>query len=308
MSNQTVIENIAEDIQEAISSSRPVRSHGPYRIQIGDDRLEFKPSVIDDPVPTGLQILEVAEARPTAEHLVFQVLKNGMLEELRPDETTDLRTKGVEKFLVFRNDRSFRFELDGRMFEWGGTLISGATLKNLAGVDSKAYGVWLEVRGAGDDRPITDSDLVDLSVPGVERFFTGIVQTTEGMEPPILPMRCRRYLTDRGMTFEEVQESGQQVVVLRNFALPMGRFDAATADVLIYLPAGYPDNAPDMFYCQPWLKLVSVNRYPNNADQPQLFRSLSWQRWSRHNSAWRPGVDGIWTMVKRIENALQEAA
>lgn len=126
-----------------------------------------------------LKILEAADARPAIEHLVFQVLKNGLLEELRPDETTDLRARGIEKFLVFRSDRSFRFELDGRIFEWGATLMSGMTLKKLAGVDPATYGVWLEVRGA-EDRPIGDTDMVDLSAVGVERFFTGIVQTTEG--------------------------------------------------------------------------------------------------------------------------------
>lgn len=171
-------ENI-EDVCDALQSGRPVRPHGPYRVQIGNENLEYRVTVIADPVPTGRQILELASARPVLEHIVFQVLKNGLLEELRPDETTDLRTKGVEKFLVFRSDRSFRIELDGRVFEWGGVRISGMTLKKLAGVDPSTYGVWLEVRGA-EDRPISDAELFDLSAPGVERFFTGIVQTTEG--------------------------------------------------------------------------------------------------------------------------------
>lgn len=43
------------------------------------------------------------------------MLTNGLLEELRPDETTDVRTAGIEKFLVFKSDRSFRLELDGRV-------------------------------------------------------------------------------------------------------------------------------------------------------------------------------------------------
>jgi hypothetical protein len=35
------------------------------------------------------------------------------------------------------------------------------------------------VRGA-EDRPIGDTETVALSNAGLERFFTGIVQTTEG--------------------------------------------------------------------------------------------------------------------------------
>jgi hypothetical protein len=168
-----------EDLAACAREGRRPRAHGPYEVLIGDEHLQYRPAVIADPVPTGRQLLEAASARPANEHLVFQLLSNGLLEELRLDETTDLRERGIEKFLVFHNDRSFRFELDGRQFEWGANVISGLTLKTLAEMDPKTYGVWLEVRGA-EDRPISDTDMVDLSARGVERFFTGIVQTTEG--------------------------------------------------------------------------------------------------------------------------------
>ena len=168
-----------EDIEQAAHACRPVRPHGPWRIQIGDDRLDFRPAVIEDPVPTGVQILELVDARPPEEYMVFQVLRGGALEELRPTETVDLRDAGVERFLVFKGSASYRIELDGRVIEWGRPVISGLVLKKLAGVDPATYGVWLEVRG-GDDRPFDDSELVDLRPEGLERFFTGIVQTTEG--------------------------------------------------------------------------------------------------------------------------------
>lgn len=124
----------------------------------------------------------------------------------------------------------------------------------------------------------------------------------------VLPMRCRRYLTERGVTFDEVEEGGQKAVILRSFSLPPGRFDVPAADILILLPAGYPDTPPDMFYAHPWLRLLTANRYPNAADQSFAFFGQTWQRWSRHNSAWRSGVDGIQTMLKRVEEALKEAA
>ena len=177
MNNQT--EHQIEDIEEAARACRPVRPHGPWRIRIGDEHLDFRASVIDDPVPTGLQLLELVGARPPEEYMVFQMLRGGELEELRPTETTDLRKSGVERFLVFKGSASYRFELDGRVVEWGKPVISGLVLKKLAGVDPGTYGVWLEVRG-GDDKPIADSDLVDLAPEGLERFFTGIAQTTEG--------------------------------------------------------------------------------------------------------------------------------
>lgn len=124
----------------------------------------------------------------------------------------------------------------------------------------------------------------------------------------VLPMKCRRYLVKRGVPFEEHEEGDQKAVILKAFALPTGRFDAPSADILVLLPSGYPDTPPDMFYVTPWLKLASSNSYPNRADQSFEFGRRNWQRWSRHNNEWRTGVDGIWTMIKRIETALEQAA
>ncbi len=168
-----------EDVSEAVRTGRAVRDRGPYRLLFGDEELHFRPVVLEDPVPTGAQLLDLAGARPALEFQVYQLLRNGSMESIRPDETVDLRAAGIERFVVFRTDRSFRFEIDGRVEEWGAPAISGAVLKRLAGVDLATYGVWLEMRG-DDDRPIGDTELVDLSARGVERFFTGIVQTTEG--------------------------------------------------------------------------------------------------------------------------------
>lgn len=123
----------------------------------------------------------------------------------------------------------------------------------------------------------------------------------------VLPLKDRRYLTQRDVTFEEIEQP-QKAVVLLGFKLPTERFDATNADILILLPASYPDCAPDMFYALPWLRLAGSSNYPRAANAALDFRGQNWQRWSRHNAAWRPGVDGIWTMMKRLETALAVAA
>ena len=168
-----------EDIFICITEGRKPREYGPYLIAVGDEKLDFRGVQIEDPVPTGRQILTASDARPVDEHLVFQILRGGDLEELRLDETTDLREGKVERFLVFKSTESFRIEVDNRRFEWGACAISGHVLKRL--VDApEAYGVWLEMRGE-PDRPIDDNELVPLDGKGLERFFTGPVQTTEGV-------------------------------------------------------------------------------------------------------------------------------
>jgi hypothetical protein len=123
-----------------------------------------------------------------------------------------------------------------------------------------------------------------------------------------LPKTDVAYLEEKGIAYEEVEENRQKAIILRAFGLPPARFDASQADILIVLPPGYPDVPPDMFYLLPWVRLRAGNRYPKAADQPFAFKGKNWQRWSRHNNEWRPNVDGIWTMLKRVATALQAAA
>lgn len=123
----------------------------------------------------------------------------------------------------------------------------------------------------------------------------------------LLPSKDVAYLRDKGVSYEEIVEGSQKAVILRSYGLP-ARFDHPQADILILLPSGYPDVAPDMFYLLPWIRLVPAGRYPTRADQPFQFNGRTWQRWSRHNNEWRPGADGIWTMIKRIDAALVVAA
>lgn len=158
-----------EDVAAALAAGRQVRGNGPYKIQVGDENLEYRPLVISDPVPTGRQVLEEAGFRPVDEYLLYQLLTNGHLVLLNPDKTTDLREAGIEKFLAFKSDRSFRFFIDGEAQDWGAQRISGRTLKQLAGVDADKYDIFLVVPG-DDDELIEDRDLFDLARPGVERF------------------------------------------------------------------------------------------------------------------------------------------
>jgi hypothetical protein len=153
--------------------------HRPFHVEFGDELLNFRGGQLADPVPSGLQILEAAGVHPTREFSVFQLLSTGRLESLRPDETTGLRMRGVEKFIIFHSDRSFRFDLDGTEIEWGTSRIQGRVLKTLAKVDPSTYGVWQEVPGH-DDLPIANDAFADLTTAGVERFFTGLNSSTEG--------------------------------------------------------------------------------------------------------------------------------
>lgn len=160
-----------EDIYAAVTNGRGVRHHGPYGILIGDERLEFVPRVVPEPVLTGAQLLTVAGVVQPGECLLYQVLPSGVIEEIRPERSVDLRSAGAEKFIVFRSDRSFRFFLNERSFDWGATHISGGTLKHLAEVPANNHDVWLNVPDA-PPKLVENAQFVDLASPGVERFVT----------------------------------------------------------------------------------------------------------------------------------------
>ncbi|MEC7792448.1 MAG: multiubiquitin domain-containing protein [Pseudomonadota bacterium] len=168
-----------ENVMVCVTEGRKPRDHGPYMVKVGDHNLKFVDAVIDDPTPTGRQIIEGAGFRKAEEHLVFQVLRNGELEELRLEETTDLRLGQIERFLVFPSAESFRFDIDGKRLEWGHKVISGRVLKTLAGVDPSKFAVWQVIPGK-DDILVGDTDLICLADAGLEHFFTGVPQTTEG--------------------------------------------------------------------------------------------------------------------------------
>jgi len=159
------------DIEDCVRRGEAPRAGAQYRIKIGNDRLEYQPYVIADPVPTGAQVLAAAGLQPVADHILIAVLKTGMLEEIRPDETVEIFRRGVERFIAFRSDRSFRFVLNDRRLEWGAKEILGRVLKVLAGADPAKTGVWLERRDE-PDLFIKDDQAAPLSGKEVERFRT----------------------------------------------------------------------------------------------------------------------------------------
>lgn len=257
---------------------------------------------ISDPVVTGRQLLALADKQPPEEHLIYFLTPAGILEDIGLEETVDLRAGGIERFITFRSDRSFRFELDSRRQDWGAPQINEATLKRLAEVPAE-YRVWLEQRD-DEDLLIEPGVFVDLSKPGVERFYTGSDATTAGGNASGLPHRDQRYLAEHGLDAKLVSGNNQVGLIVPNYQLSNGVMPN-TADLLIILPSSYPDCGPDMFYLYPWVALPN-GQWPDRANHPFDFANRQWQRWSRHSSVWRQGADGIWTMLRRVDAALAE--
>jgi hypothetical protein len=67
--------------------------------------------------------------------------------------------------------KRLKIVVDGRQLESTEPRLTGLQIKTLAGVDT-SFGLFLEGRGQGSDRPIGDGEIVDLEQHGKESFYT----------------------------------------------------------------------------------------------------------------------------------------
>lgn len=141
------------------------RGRDQFRVTIDDRTI-----TLHEPRWTGRQLLEHADRRPPEDYLLYQLGAHNLLEDIGLDETVDLRTPGIERFITFRSDRSFRFMLNGQRQDWGAPKISEANLRKLADVGPD-YSVWFEQPGA-EPRELHPGEMVDLTGEGAEHFHT----------------------------------------------------------------------------------------------------------------------------------------
>jgi hypothetical protein len=159
-----------EDLKSCVSKKTPPRSADKYQIEVIDQDFNVHSVFIDDPIPTGRQILEAANHSPVNEYMLLMFQETGMLEEVNLSEKVDIYQQGVEKFIAFLSDRIFYFELDGRRYPWGSKFINEAELRAVGRI-SEGYELWMEYRKEKDKR-LGQGDKVDLSENGLEKIYS----------------------------------------------------------------------------------------------------------------------------------------
>lgn len=124
----------------------------------------------------------------------------------------------------------------------------------------------------------------------------------------MLPGDDRHYLEAKGLRYEVLAEPGVLNVVIYGFELPEG-YEPRNVDLLLRLPAGWPDAQPDMYWCVPEVRLVRTKGRPPAADVFEQYLGRSWQRFSRHlaGGQWRPGIDTLKTYLTLIRSELASA-
>lgn len=149
----------AEDVGAAICRT----------IDVADQTLTYRQVNIDDLTPTGAQLALVAGFKSVDGVSVLQVLATGDLEDVRPNETVDLRREDG-RFIIVESDRAYRLTIDGQRFDWPCRIVSGGLLRKLGQVPTDKA-IYFE-RQDQPDRQVDDQDLVDLDAVGVESFVS----------------------------------------------------------------------------------------------------------------------------------------
>lgn len=124
---------------------------------------------------------------------------------------------------------------------------------------------------------------------------------------PLLPEDAA-FLDDRRIGHDVHEDGPMTCVILRGWPLPPG-LDCSEADVLIRLPAGYPDVAPDMWWVDPPIRRASGEQIAAT-QSVESHVGRQWQRWSRHfaSGQWQAGIDRLENFIGLLSAEFRRAA
>ena len=124
------------------------------------------------------------------------------------------------------------------------------------------------------------------------------------------------FLLQKGWKYDVVSVGGEVHVVFRDFPIPGDTYSIARVDLLVRLPPGYPNAAPDMFWTRQDVRLKATGGWPEGAAHHEVpgsgkgvevYNSIPWQRWSRHfQDGWRPQVDGLRSYMASVIRDLEK--
>jgi hypothetical protein len=139
-------------------------------IEVGGADLDFRRITVFDSTPSGDQILGYCDFSPREEYVVLQWLPEGDIEEIRPDESVDLRNLARARFIIEKTDRLFRFILNDRTLAWPRKSIPVHLLRTLGEI-ADGDSLFIKREEVADQR-LEDEDTVSLASSGVENIYS----------------------------------------------------------------------------------------------------------------------------------------
>ncbi len=160
---------------------------------------------------------------------------------------------------------------------------TGAYLKELAGI---ALGDVLFLQRPSEDEVITNE--ANITLKNGDHLHS---------QPPAdYGLKASALLTETGLASDRAvihpEVGGWSFLVVSDYALPTG-YVPNRVELLVKLPPGFPDSAPDMFWVNPPVRTTS-GTLPRATSTERLL-DMDWQRFSWHlaTGAWKPGVSGL---------------
>lgn len=208
--------------------------------------------------------------------------------------------------------RRYRFRLDKAQHISKDDSLTGRQILAFGGMNPDQYLLFQAQRG-GQRVPVTPDQVVDLTEPGVERFFTMKNEHNNGDGSPAiqdfqLPAEDLAFLRERGLPWEARLIDGQRWLIIRNWPIPQS-LTPSMADMALRIDPNYPMAQIDMAYFNP-----ALAHQVAGVDIPNLslmhLHGETWQQWSRHRppDGWRPGTDSLETHLAYVDNFLTDAA
>ncbi len=116
----------------------------------------------------------------------------------------------------------------------------------------------------------------------------------------------QQFLTDSALS-HSITTDGQFIdLIIAGFDSAPG-LAPGKVELLIRLPLGFPDAAPDMFWVRPNITTAAGQPVPGT-ELTETYVNRQWQRWSRHIAGqWRPGIDNLETYLAYIRRCLRQA-
>jgi hypothetical protein len=172
--------------------------------------------------------------------------------------------------------------INKKKFDLEQPVQTGASLKHLAGIP---LGDVLFLQRPGEDEVIPNESKVTLKDGD---HLHSQPPADYGLDIPLL--------AEAGLTRERsavhAQPGGWSFLVISDYALPPG-FSPGRVELLVKLPPGFPDAAPEMFWVHPAVR-TSTGVLPRATCIERLL-GKDWQRFSWHlaGGAWKPGVSSL---------------
>lgn len=244
--------------------------------------------VVHEPVLTA-DLLKALAQLP-ASHTVERVRADGQVEEVK----NAAELGGDDHFLISeRRERVALVFINRRPYLFFDREQTGSAIKARAGIPA---GDVLFLNRPGEDEVITDQTNVTLHTG--QRFHSS---------PPANyghALERDEFAEIQGCT-ADLQADGWTWLTFADFRLN-DAFKPECATLLIKLPPGFPDAAPDMFWLHPPVS-TAAGGVPQGASMAEML-GKTWQQFSWHLAAgaWVPGVSTLRDYLRCVRARLEK--